>query len=349
MGTIVATATAVPEYLVYQADAAEACAGALPVEPRRMASVRAIFENAGVRERYLARPLDWVMTPRPLGESSREYQAHAVSLGRRVAADCLARAGLSARDVDMLITVSCTGVMIPSLDAYLINELGFRSDVRRLPITELGCAGGAAAVARADDFVRAYPDANALVVAVELTSLTFQTEDGSMANVVSGALFGDGAAAALISGRPRAGARILDTTSHLFADSYGAMGFDLRETGLHIILSKDVTDLIRAELRPLAARFLGRNGLTREDLSFFVLHPGGRKILETMQAELAIPSEQVQPSWNVLAEYGNLSSATVLFVLDEWLTRRQRPIGERGMMGAFGPGFSAELLLLEWA
>lgn len=347
MATIVATATAVPEHLINQAEAL-ACARALPVGPRRGASVQAIFERAGVRQRYLARPLEWVMAPRPLSESSRAYQAHAVPLGRRAAAECLARAGLSARDVDLLITVSCTGLMIPSLDAYLVNELGFRPDVRRLPITELGCAGGAAALARAADFVRAYPDANVLVVAVELASMTFQPHDGSMANVVSGALFGDGAAAALVSGRAGSGARILDTASHLFPDSYDAMGFDLRETGLHIILSRDVTDLIRTELRPVATRLLDRNGLTRADLTFFVLHPGGRRIMEMMQAELAIPAEQVQPSWDVLATYGNLSSATVLFVLDEWLARRQRPRGERGMMGAFGPGFSAELLLLEW-
>jgi alkylresorcinol/alkylpyrone synthase len=348
MATITATATAVPPHRFVQEQAA-AYARAMPVEARRMATVQQIFQNAGVRQRYLVRPLDWVMRPRPLSETSREYQIQAIALGREVAVGCLEWAGLTPRDVDMLITVSCTGLMIPSLDAYLINELGFRRDTRRLPITELGCAGGAAALARAGEFVRAYPTRSALVVCVELASLTFQQHDGSMANMVSGALFGDGASAALVTGPDRPGARVLDSESFLFPDSYDAMGFDLRGTGLHIVLSKSVDGLIRSELRGVAERLLSRNGLSRDDLSFFVLHPGGRKVLECMEEELAIPREQVEPSWRVLAEYGNLSSATVLFVLDEWLKRRTPRSGEYGALAAFGPGFSAELLLLRWA
>jgi alkylresorcinol/alkylpyrone synthase len=348
MATVTATATAVPDHCFCQEEA-KRFARAMPVEPRRMATVQALFENAGVRQRYGVHPLDYVMTPRPLSQTSREYQAHAVDLGTRVARECLSRAGLAPTDVDYVIAVSCTGVMIPSLDAYLINELGMRADVRRLPITELGCAGGAVAISRAHEFTRAFPGANVLVVAVELSTLTFQQCDGSMANMVSGALFGDGAAAALVTGRAAAGAEVLDTESYLFPRSYDAMGFDLRETGLHIVLSKNVGDLIRAEMRGVGERLLARNRLTRADLRFFVLHPGGRKVLEVMEEELQIPRELTQPSWNVLAEYGNLSSATVLFVLDEWLTRRSRPVGESGLMAAFGPGFSAELLLLRWS
>jgi alkylresorcinol/alkylpyrone synthase len=348
MPTITTTATAVPPHRFDQAQAVER-ARSMPIDPRRMATVQQIFHNAGVRQRYAVRPLDWVTTPRPLAETSREYREQAVPLARRVAVECLDRAGLTPPDVDTLITVSCTGLMIPSLDAYLINELGFRPDVRRLPITELGCAGGASGLARAADLARARPGSNALVVAVELCSLAFQQGDGSMANVVSGALFGDGAAAALVADSPGHGARVLDAESHLFPDSYDTMGFDLRDGGLHIVLSSCVADLIRRELPGVAARLLARNGLRREDLSFFVLHPGGRKVLECMEEALAIPREQVDPSWGVLAEYGNLSSATVLFVLDEWLIRRPPQPGEYGLLGAFGPGFSAELLLLQWA
>jgi alkylresorcinol/alkylpyrone synthase len=348
MPTIVATATAVPEHRFCQ-DEAKRCAQRMPVDARRRATVEAIFDNAGVRQRFGVEPLEYVMTPRPLAESSRQYQAHAVPLGVKVARSCLDRAGVAADEVDMLITVSCTGLMIPSLDAYLINELGCRRNVRRLPITELGCAGGAAAVARAYEFLRAFPEANALVVSVELSTLTFQQGDGSMANLVSGALFGDGAAAALVTGRSGRGAEILDVESFLFPDSYDTMGFDLRETGLHIVLAKGVGELVRSELRGVAERLLARNGLSRDDMRFFVLHPGGRRVLECVEEELAIPREQTQPSWNVLAEYGNLSSATVLFVLDEWLTTRERPRGQYGLMAAFGPGFSAEMLLLRWA
>jgi alkylresorcinol/alkylpyrone synthase len=347
MAIITATATAVPDHPFGQEEA-QRYARAMPVEPRRLATVQALFENAGVRQRYGVHPLDFVMTPRPLSQTSREYQAHAVELGTRVARDCLERAGLAPADGDYVITVSCTGVMIPSLDAYLINDLGMRANVRRLPITELGCAGGAVAISRAHEFARAFPDANVLVVAVELSTLTFQQGDGSMANMVSGALFGDGAAAALVTGRGGSGAEVLDTESYLFPRSYDTMGFDLRETGLHIVLSRNVGDLIRSETRGVGERLLERNGLSRADLRFFVLHPGGRKVLEVMEEELQIPRELTQPSWNVLAEYGNLSSATVLFVLDEWLTRRARSPGDHGLMAAFGPGFSAELLLLRW-
>jgi alkylresorcinol/alkylpyrone synthase len=217
-----------------------------------------------------------------------------------------------------------------------------------VPITELGCAGGAAAVARASELLRGRPEANALVVAVELSTLTFQQGDGSLANMVSGALFGDGAAAALLRRGPARGARVVDAESYLFPDSYDAMGFDLRETGLHIVLSKDVHTLIRDEIGAVSDRLLARHGLVRDDLAAFVLHPGGRKILECMEQALEIPRALVLPSWNVLAEYGNLSSATVLFVLDEWLSHRPLRPGQYGLMGAFGPGFSAELVLLQW-
>jgi alkylresorcinol/alkylpyrone synthase len=348
MATITATATAVPDHRYCQ-DEVKLRPRSMSVEPRRMATVQAIIENAGVRQRFGVETLDYVMTPRPLSQTSRQYQTHAVELGRRVARQCLDRAGLDPSQVDYVITVSCTGVMIPSLDAYLINDLGMRPDVRRLPITELGCAGGAVALSRAHEFARAFPEANVLVVAVELSSLTFQQGDASMANIVSGALFGDGAAAALVTGRPGRGAEVIDTESHLFPGSYDTMGFDLRETGLHIVLSKHVGELIRAGLGPVLDRLLARNRLGRADLRFFVLHPGGRKVLEIMEEELQLPRELTQPSWNVLAEYGNLSSATVLFVLDEWLTSRTRVPGERGIMAAFGPGFSAELLLLRWS
>jgi alkylresorcinol/alkylpyrone synthase len=315
--------------------------------PHRLAALMQLFDHAQVERRYSVVPLDYIVRPRSLTQTSQEYQEHAVALGRRVAADCLGQAGLHAQAIDMLITVSCTGYMIPSLDAYLIGQLGFRADVRRLPITELGCIGGAMALTRARDFVRAFPGSNVLVVAVELSSLTFQSRDCSPDNLVACALFGDGAAAALVSGGALPGVRIVDTTSCMIPNTLDAMGFDLLDGGFHMVLDKSVPEILRRQIGALTKRWLSEHNLPPAELAAYMLHPGGKKILEYLEEELGIEREKTAPSWDVLRQYGNLSSATLLFVLREWLTRRQLPAGSYGLMAGFGPGLSAELLLLQ--
>lgn len=236
--TIAATSTTVPAYRVGRPEVKLYLNKVFSLEQARLEAMLAIIDNSQIRQRYCIFPVDYTIQPRSLEQTTREYQEHAIILGRRAALDCLRHAGLEPADIDLLITVSCTGVMIPSLDAHLINELGFRSDVRRLPITELGCAAGAAALARAADFIRAYPAASVLVIAVELPSLTFQRSDVSQANLISAILFGDGAAAAVVTGRAASGPRILATDSYLFPRSIDAMGFDLRDTGFHMSCRK---------------------------------------------------------------------------------------------------------------
>ncbi len=346
--TVAATATAVPRYLVTREEVKTYLTHVFSLEPARVEGMLAVIDNSQVRRRYCIHPVDYVIQPRPLSKISEEYQEHAVILGREVASDCLARAGMTPQDIDMIITVSCTGVMIPSLDAHLINDLGFRSDVRRLPITELGCAAGAGALARAHDFIRAFPGRNVLVIAVELSSLTFQRGNISQANLISSVLFGDGAAAAIVTGREARGPQILDTESYFFPNSLDAMGFNLKETGFHIVLSKDVPQMIREKIKSLTTNFLGRHNLCREQISTFILHPGGQKLLLYMEEELGLSRCDTQLSWDVLGEYGNLSSATVIFVLHECLAKRQIAPGEYGLLAAFGPGFSSEMLLLRW-
>ena len=346
--TVAATATALPAHRIGREEVKRYLQRVFSLDEMRLQAMLAVVDHSQVSQRFCIHPIDEVIRPRPLDETSRDYAEHAVALGRRVAGDCLERAGVAAADVDLLITVSCTGVMIPSLDAHLANLLGFRPDVRRLPITELGCAAGAAALARAADFVRAWPEATVLVVAVEIPSLTFQRHDRSQANLISSILFGDGAAAALVTGRAARGPRILQSESHLFPDSLGAMGFDLGSDGFHIVLSRDVPELIRAEVRGLLDRFLARAGVGREQLGAFILHPGGQKLLAYMEQELALTPADTACSWHVLREYGNQSSASVLFVLHERLARESPPPGSHGLLAAFGPGFSAELLLLGW-
>ena len=262
----------------------------------------------------------------------------------------LARAKMTAADIDLLISVSCTGIMIPSLDAHLVDRLGFRRDVRRLPITELGCAGGAAAIGRAADFLRGVPQGNALVVAVELPSLNLQPDDLTRDNLVSSALFGDGAAAVVLRGGAHdQGCRVLDTQSHLFPQSTHALGFDLRSDGFHCVLSKDIPALLGPELGAVVARLTARAGLTRADLTSFVVHPGGKTILGCFEEALNLSRNDTQPSWDVLRDFGNQSSVSVLFVLDQWMETRRAPANSHGLLVAFGPGLSTEMALLQWA
>jgi len=237
---------------------------------------------------------------------------------------------------------------IPSLDAHLVHLMGFRPNVRRMPFTELGCAAGAMALGRAADYLKARPRENVLIISVELPSLTFQRKDISQANLISSVLFGDGAAAAIVRGNPAPGPKILVSETYAFADSLWAMGFDLRDSGFHILLSKDVPEMIGGKLRGLVERFLERNGRKREDIRGWILHPGGARLLGNVEAELGLCKCDTQPSWDILGSVGNVSSATILFILQEWLEKRPLQAGEYALAAAFGPCFSAELLLLQW-
>lgn len=337
--TIASTFATVPEHLITQEEVKRALKDVLPA---------AFLDGAGVLRRYSVLPLDQLRQPRGVTQTMNIYRTHAIRLGRRVAAGCLERAGVAPTEIDLVITVSCTGFMIPSLDAYLINDLGLRPDVRRLPITQLGCFAGAAALTHARDFVTAHPDSNVLVVSVELPTLSFQRSDASPANLVSTALFGDGAAAALITGRAAAGPTMVATASHLVPHSVDVLGFDLRDDGFHAVLGRELPDLVRREAPPLVQRLLQQAGISRTAVTAYLLHPGGPRVLEAAAAALELRPEDVAPSWTVLRDYGNLSSASVLFVLDEWTNRCRPASGAYGILGAFGPGFSAELALLRW-
>jgi alkylresorcinol/alkylpyrone synthase len=350
MATITTTATAVPAHAFTQSEIAGILPDMFPLQGPELDELRASYARFAVDRRYSVLPLARFPERRPLAQSSDIYREHAVALGRRVAALGLERAGIGARDVDLLITVSCTGFIIPPLDAHLVNALGLRPDVRRLPITKLGCAGGGAALACAADYVSAHPDATALVVAVELCTLDFQPGILAPANLIATGLFGDGAAAAVVTSREGPGVkgmRVRATRSHLITGSLDEMGFDLGGDGFHLTLSKHVPEILGAEVGGPLRALLAEGQVAPEDLSFFALHPGGRRILEQVEQALGVERDRTQPAWDVLREYGNLSSAAVLFVLHEWMEKRPRAVGERGVLAAFGPGLSAELLLLE--
>jgi alkylresorcinol/alkylpyrone synthase len=351
-------ATAVPAFSATQDEIKAAFRPLFALEGRRLEAAMTFFERTEIDTRHSILSLEEVSQPRTLTETMQVYATHARALGERVARACLRRAAVSADEVDVLITVSCTGVMIPSLDAFLMDALHTRRDVMRLPITELGCVGGAASLARAYELVRARPDRRALVIAVELPSLSLQRRDVTIDNLVASAIFGDGAAAVLVSGdaTPEATAtggdlarvRILDALCHTRPASTDALGFDLHEDGFHAVLSKHVPAYVREDLRPAVARLAAGAGVDVAALGAFVLHPGGPKILGAAEEALGLPRALTQPSWDVLRAYGNQSSASVLFVLERWMEASRPARGTRGVLAAFGPGLTTELLLLEW-
>ena len=349
MATLCATVTAHPAWRYDQEEIWRSLSLWLEKDKTLLSLARRVFRNAGVQTRYGCRPLLDLVNPLSVTEASILYQQQTRALGEQVVRDCLKQADVDSRTVDLIITVSCTGFMIPSLDAFLVDALGFSPHVKRLPVTELGCVAGAAALARVFDYLRAYPEHTVLIVAVELPSLTFQVHDLSAANVVSSALFGDGAAAVLLrsevtTGRPR----ILASESTLFPQTTELMGFELRDSGLHIVLSPQIPQVVCTEVPGLVERFLGRYSLTLSDITHFLLHPGGRSVLDGLARCLGLSPEKTRISREILRNYGNLSSAAVLFVLDRFLTTESARPGDLGLLLAFGPGFSVEALLLRW-
>ena len=309
-----------------------------------------LHKNVLVGGRHLALPMEEYAGLTTWGKANDAWIRVAQEVGEEAMRKALDRAGLSPSDVDALISVTVTGVATPSIDARLMNRLGLPPRVKRMPIFGLGCVAGAAGIARAADYVRAFPDQVAVLLSVELCSLTLQPEDLSIPNLIASGLFGDGAAAVVVTGdnRPSDGPRIVDSRSVFYPDSERVMGWDISETGFKIVLSADVPVVARDKLRPDVDAFLAEHGLTRADIASWVCHPGGPKVLEAMQESLELPEGALDVTWRSLREVGNLSSTSVLLVLEETLENHRPPPGSYGMLIAMGPGFCSELVLLEW-
>lgn len=313
--------------------------------------------RVGVEYRHLSFPMERYPHFASFGETNNAWIEVAQELGAKAIDGALGRAGLCRDELDALIFVSVTGVASPSLDARLINRLGLRRDIKRTPVFGIGCAGGAMGLTRAADYVLAYPDHNAALLAVELCSLTIQANDLSPANLISVGLFADGAAATIVSGskvKSRAGAgaasspKILGTSSVFYPQTEDIMGWDISENGLKIVLSPRLPDLIRKNLAGDVDAFLARHKLTGRDIGSWVMHPGGPKILNAIQDTLALKDNALESSWECLKRCGNLSSASVLLVLEEVLTNRAPESGTYGVVLAMGPGFCSEMILLRW-
>lgn len=309
-----------------------------------------LHKNVLVGGRHLALPMEEYANLTTWGKANDAWIKVAQEVGAAAVLDALAKAGLSPADVDALIFVTVTGVATPSIDARLVNRLGLPPRVKRMPIFGLGCVAGAAGIARAADYVRGFPDQVAVLLSVELCSLTLQPEDLSIPNLIASGLFGDGGAAVVVTGdeRPADGPRIVATRSVFYPDSERVMGWDISETGFKIVLSGDVPVVAREKLRPDVDAFLADQGLTRADITSWVCHPGGPKVLEAMQESLELPEGALDVTWRSLREVGNLSSTSVLLVLEETLANHRPPAGSWGMLLAMGPGFCSELVLLRW-
>lgn len=354
---ILSVATAHPAHRYEQDELIAAFEQTWAQEHHNVRRVAQLHKAVQVGGRWLALPME-----RYLGLTFGQANQAFIDVGTDIAAEALQRAldaaGLSPTDVDHVLFTSVTGIAAPSIDARLVNRLGMRPDVKRVPMFGLGCVAGAAGVARLHDYLRAYPDQVAVLVSVELCSLTLQRKDLSIANLIASGLFGDGAAAVVGVGTERAasmeldparvGPEVLATRSRFYPDTEQVMGWDIGETGFKIVLSPEVPDMVHRFMGDDLAAFLRDVDVHREDVRTWVCHPGGPKVLLAFEDALGLERHDLQLTWDSLQQVGNLSSASVLHVLKDTMEHRRAPAGTHGMMLAMGPGFCSEFVLLRW-
>jgi alkylresorcinol/alkylpyrone synthase len=356
---IASVGTAFPPYRYPQAVITGALQERIQDKPQVSAVMNRLHSNAGVDYRHIMYPLEHLGSLSDFGSTNDLWIQGALQLGQQAIKKALDRVGLAPSDISAIFFTSVTGIACPSIDARLVNLMGFRRDIKRTPIFGLGCVAGAAGVSRAIDYVRAYPKQYALLLSVELCSLTWQENDYSMAHLVASGLFGDGGAAVVLAGeetplaqQPRSVKkpcpRVVDTRSTFYPDTEHLMGWKIDHNGFNVVLSADVPDLVKKELRNTVENFLADNDLHMHNICSFIFHTGGPKVLQAMESALSLAPGALSASWNSLRKCGNLSSASVLTVMQDFLQNRPGSPGCYSMMGAMGPAFCSELLLLQW-
>lgn len=341
---LAALATAFPTHVLKQEDVAANAAEMFAATHGGFDRLAPIYRNALIETRHSCVPIDWYLKPHSFSERNDLFLKHAVELMERSARKALDEAGLTADQIDTIVTVCSTGIATPSLEARLMQVMPFRPDVRRLPIFGLGCAGRVLGLARAADMARAAPDSRVLLLVVELCALTFRSQDRSKSNLVATALFGDGAAAAVVSCRDDMTGPVIGAShEHTWPDSLDVMGWEVADDGLKVVFSRDIPSLVQDEFKPIAETFLAGNGLTSADVGGFVCHPGGAKVIDALEDCFALTAGAMTHTRETLRAHGNMSSATVLFVL-----RAALDANEPGplLLTTLGPGFTTALMLI---
>ncbi|SDF24459.1 type III polyketide synthase [Sporomusa acidovorans] len=338
--------TAVPPHALCQKDIKKTAAALFNSHIQHLDRLLPVFENSLIQTRYLSQPLAWYSDIHPFAEANRIYEEVALALAEQASRQAIDRAGIAERDVGMVVFVSSTGIATPTLDAKLIQRLGLSPHTYRLPVWGLGCAGGVAGLARAAELAKNYTRSAVLLVTVELCSLTFQRNDFSKANLIGTSIFADGAAAAIIAAEGN-GPEVLGSYSTLFPNSEDIMGWELIDTGLKVRFSRDIPSIVRKELPALVAQACDLWGITHTDIQHYVVHPGGAKVLQAYTECFGLHNNDLVSGYEVLANYGNMSSSSVFFVLERFLASTP-PANEYGIMLSLGPGFSAEQVLFRW-
>lgn len=360
MAYICSAGTGIPEHTIEQHQVKEIVKSIFSYTDRQIERLLPVFDNAQVNQRQFVVEEAWFFDEHSFKERNDLYQEHAVKYSLDAIDDCLTNgefldSAIEYESVDMIVFVSSTGIATPSLDVRLINSRPFRQDVKRMPLWGLGCAGGAIGLARAHEWLEANPDKTCLVVCCELCSLTFQKGDSKKSNMVGTALFGDGVGAALLMGqespllsrRTKTSPCITGSSSLLKPESEDVMGWEVTDSGFEVIFKKSIPSLVDSFWQEHVKEFFKQTGLSDSDIHSYIAHPGGKKVLEAMEGVLGCSKEKVRHSYEVLARHGNMSSATVLYVLKDWMEEDVRA-GEKSVLSALGPGFSSELLTLEW-
>lgn len=340
---IISVATVVPKYKINQDDVVKLAARVFGASMSDFSRLATVYGNAAIKTRYSCVPLEWYDKPCPFSERNRLYQENAVNLLAEAGQKALEKANLSFDDIDGLVVVSSSGIATPSLDAMLMEKLHLKRNMERLPIFGLGCVGGVVGLARTAQLARGAPDKRYLYMVVELCGLDFIHSDCTKSNVIATALFADGAAAAVISCKGD-GPAIVGWGEHTWPDSLDVMGWDVSDDGLRVIFSQDIPTIVRKDMRQVVDKFLASQKLEIKDIAEFLCHPGGAKVIDAIEAALDLPTGRLHYARDILRNYGNMSAATVMFVLEEGL---KSPRAGHTLLSSFGPGFTAGLVLLE--
>lgn len=348
--TVVAVHGVLPPHRYSQSELTDLFVRLCPPNDGQRELVRRLHTSSQVATRHLALPIESYPALGGFTAANDAFLDVGVELGTEAVSGALARAGVAAEDVDVIMSTTVTGIAVPSLDARIAARLRFRPDVKRVPLMGLGCVAGAAGIARVHDYLAGHPGEIAVFVSVELCSLTLQRDDPTVANAVASGLFGDGAAAVVLVGgdRQRPGPRVIDTRSHLYPDTERVLGWDVRDSGFKIVLSVEIPKLIRTWLADDVAALLRAHSLTVDDISTWICHPAGPKVIETVQSVLGLDEQALALSWRSLRDAGNMSSASVLHMLRDTLEQRPPAGREWAVLMAMGPGFCSELVLLRW-